>query len=347
VKNPTFAIKTLLENDPETFEAEVEAHRRLMKETNEHLIRLLVTIQHGTHRSLIFPWAEGGNLLQFWEKRSDVASCRPDVRWVRWMAKQFWGMAEVLKQVHTPTKLDGQEGNPMLSAPHQDSLRDRTEKIGIHGDLKPENILWFIDSDSSIDGATDFDDEDSGPKGELRVADFGLATFHSKRSHRRPAKGMAVSKTHRAPEYEEETVTQYADLWSFGCILLEFLVWYQDGMENGINRFSDQRADEEANDRYEEDKFFIEDTLAHPEQQSRVVFKVKDAVTEVSERICNTLSRLYTDERKPGDYQTSGGFETQPILQRRPRFDPQRITPGECRRPHEMRRNVRQITNHS
>lgn len=263
----------------------MNAYKRLMSEANEHLTRLLVAIEHGTHRSLIFPWAEGGNLLQFWKTRSDVASYPPDYNWARWMAKQFSGMAGVLKQVHTPTKLDAPKNSQHLPPPNQNLTPDRTKKRGIHGDLKPENILWFIDS--TRDDVPVPEDDGDGPKGILKVADFGLAAFLSKASYRRPAKGMAVSKTHRAPEYEEELVTPDADLWSFGCILLEFLVWYQYGMEGGIDRFSDQRADEEsikANEQYQEDKFFIEDVERQSARPSRVCFKVKDAVTEVSYR---------------------------------------------------------------
>lgn len=220
-----------------------------MRDHNPHLTRLLVTVEHGYQGSLVFPWAEG-NLLEFWGKEVvDPNFQKPDPVWIRWMAKQFSGLASVLKLVHESSVV--QEGNNLELPP------DPTQMYGRHGDLKPENILWFVGPEHEDEVPTPQAAGYSGPLGILKVADFGLTTFNSKRSMKARASKTARSRTHRAPEYDGDEVTPSADLWSFGCILLEFLVWSFDGMK-GVDDFSRLRADEERtmNSQYVEDKFF-------------------------------------------------------------------------------------------
>lgn len=262
-----FAMKTLLDGSPPAFKQEVEALKRIMEnEQNRYVTRLLVAVEHGTNRSLMFPWAEG-NLLQFWRNNGNGLHQRPaDLALIRWMAKQFSGLASVIKLVHGPTKMVSQGTNLSCTSP-------RTQ-YGRHGDLKPENILFFVgdehddDTDKSVPG---------GPRGILKVADFGLAAFHTENSQRQRASRTARSKTHRAPEFDGAEVTASADLWSFGCILLEFLVWYQCGME-GVDKFSRARSKEESveSSEYTEDKFFMREAGAHTN------FKVKETVVKVS-----------------------------------------------------------------
>lgn len=274
------AIKTLAHySPPNMFRDEVNAYRALMnvKNPNPHLTRLLVSIEHGTYKRMMFPWAEG-NLLEFWQSDdyADVSQQKADVHWVRWMAKQFAGLAGVLKLVHAPTKFD-----PSLG----DDVRNRFHptKYGKHGDLKPENILLFKESISSLH--LEFDSTDrtgrSPPKGILKVCDLGLTTFHSKNSLNQRVSKTAISKTHRAPEYDSaKEVTPDTDLWSFGCILLEFLVWYQDG-KKGVDRFSQDRIDDEKRQEnlrpsaYYEDKFFMRSSA------SSLEFVVKNSVIKV------------------------------------------------------------------
>jgi serine/threonine protein kinase len=262
-------MKTLIENSPDAFNQEVLALKTIMKEKpNRYVTPLLVAMEHGTNRSLMFPWAEG-NLLQFWNSNDNGIRQQPaDLHLVRWMAKQFSGLASVITLVHGPTKPVSEDTT------RSRNLQPVQTQYGRHGDLKPENILFFIGDEHDDD--TD-KDVPGGPRGILKVADFGLTAFHSKNSERQRASRTARSKTHRAPEFDGAEVTASADLWSFGCILLEFLVWYQRGME-GVDKFSRARSDEERvhNSEYTEDKFFMRATGAHPN------FKVKEIVVKVS-----------------------------------------------------------------
>jgi len=118
---------------------------------------------------------------------------------------------------------------------------------GRHGDLKPENILWF----------KEYQDKDpSKSMGVLKISDFGLTRFHRtvSKSHVN-AEGVAVTGTYRAPEYDiNKVVSQSYDIWSLGCVILEFVTWYLLGWEE-VDEFSRNRVKEHITD-YKEDVFF-------------------------------------------------------------------------------------------
>jgi serine/threonine protein kinase len=96
-----------------------------------------------------------------------------------------------------------------------------------HGDLKPENILIF---------------NDSTMLGILKIADMGSAELHATRTRERG--GTATMTRFGTIHYEPpEVVTGAAqpqsrlyDIWSMGCIILEFLIWLLYGLEEQ-NRF--------------------------------------------------------------------------------------------------------------
>lgn len=107
-----------------------------------------------------------------------------------------------------------------------------TLETGIrHGDLKPENILWFAN------GAA------NPAIGVLKIADFGLASVHSKRSRSNISPlGIGCSPTYRAPEFDmpRGLLSRSYDIWALGCIYLEFITWYFTGWD-GVVKFSTLR----------------------------------------------------------------------------------------------------------
>lgn len=83
-----------------------------------------------------------------------------------------------------------------------------------HGDLKPANILHF-----NIDG-----------EGVLMITDFGLSRGYTKKTDRRHAqtRTRASTASYEAPEvYEHPSMprSRKYDIWSIGCIFLEFTIW--------------------------------------------------------------------------------------------------------------------------
>lgn len=205
---------------------EAVALKRFHDKSHPHLIRLLATYTYRNHFNLIFPWADG-NLKEFWEKGCpDLGIARRDPNIVKWISAQILGLSKALKLIHY-CEID--------DANRQGLTADELKRLhGRHGDLKPENILWFKDQKSVSDQAV---------TGVLQIGDFGFADFHSKNSRslvRRSAVN-GVTETYSAPEFDvTRQVSPQFDIWSFGCILLQFVVWYMYGW-HGIEDFSSER----------------------------------------------------------------------------------------------------------
>lgn len=96
-----------------------------------------------------------------------------------------------------------------------------THKANIrHGDLKPDNILRS---------------EDGSAIGCLKLGDWGLAKKHAHRTQERKHRTTTEFGTmlYEAPEAQSggRARSRRYDIWSFGCVLLEHVVWllYGDG----------------------------------------------------------------------------------------------------------------------
>lgn len=94
-----------------------------------------------------------------------------------------------------------------------------------HGDLKPQNILCF-EKDEKI---------------TFKVADFGISKIHDMPTiYRKVATtNLAFTASYQGPEIEFERVdpndqrprSRKYDIWSLGCVFLEFSVWLLHGPE--------------------------------------------------------------------------------------------------------------------
>ncbi|KAJ0363875.1 hypothetical protein COL26b_012745 [Colletotrichum chrysophilum] len=142
-----------------------------------------------------------------------------------WLAEQSAGIASGLKLIQHPP--------PNLELTVQDA-RD----YGRHGDLKPENILWFRDPDA---------EESLIGSGLLKIADFGLTRYHRHNSRYQKLNsggGFKCSLTYKAPEVDVvDSVSEAYDIWTLGCLLLEFITWYLRGWQ-AVDDFSARRASE-------------------------------------------------------------------------------------------------------
>jgi len=213
---------------------------------HDHLIRLLLTymFEHeGGSYHMIFPWADGGNLQNLWE----IVKPEPTQPFVCWMLSQYHGIADGLREIHG-------------SVPNLNT-KNRNQLLGRHGDIKAENILWFKDY--------------NGKKNHLRISDFGLSRFHRLQSISE-AMAPGWSPTYRPPEcaLPGVSISQQYDMWTLGCLLLDFLTWYLLGWDGVEKNFTNARLADEGwtpqsrqaegqtdgwfkQERYFEDKFFI------------------------------------------------------------------------------------------
>ncbi len=96
-------------------------------------------------------------------------------------------------------------------------------------------------------------------KGLLQIADLGLARFHREdsRSNTDP-RHVGFSPTYRPPECDtlSSNISQAFDIWSLGCVYLEFTSWYMLGFQGGIDQFAEDRIRDDGGS-IPEDNFFI------------------------------------------------------------------------------------------
>lgn len=218
-------------------EFRLEVKALLKVKPRRHLeVDLFTTFEHKGRYHLLFRWADGGNLDDLWRKEHPF----PEINhtWVCWLAQQCEGLAFGLEGVHntimtaedvksfysTSPASSHTAGTPWNAADDHDG-RD----YGRHGDIKPQNILWFKQ------------DNNRYHLGVLKLSDFGLTTFHHALTTQVTPKNIRVTPTYSAPEKEiDEKLSRPFDIWSLGCIFLEFVTWFLLGAE-GLDLFSEER----------------------------------------------------------------------------------------------------------
>jgi serine/threonine protein kinase len=152
----------------------------------------------------MFLWADGGNLRDFWRKfpTPTLTACL-----VRDMIGQLRGMADALQSLHG----------------YKEDLHFR------HGDIKPENILHFPDQRKSRIGT-------------FKISDLGSSVYHAVVTHLREQTGGKAWATMRYQPPEAKTnplaaSSRLYDIWSMGCVTLEFMIWLLYGNEE-LQNFS-------------------------------------------------------------------------------------------------------------
>ncbi|KPM37031.1 hypothetical protein AK830_g9515 [Neonectria ditissima] len=228
-KDVYYAVKQVEGSGDGAFKKEVSNLNRFSGKEHPNLIRLLCTFSIGDKHHLLFPCADG-NLQELWKEQHKPQASTSDPERGVWFSGQCLGIVEGLLRIHRQGA--DRVGDILRSIPRSD-----VKKYGRHGDLKPENILWFRNHQAR--------DEDYD-MGLLKISDFGLMRFHGTVSMSQvDARRLAVSPTYRAPEFDiSDEVSQAYDIWSLGCVLLEFVIWYLKGWP-GVDSFSKSRAKED------------------------------------------------------------------------------------------------------
>jgi serine/threonine protein kinase len=200
---------------------------------HQHLIKHAATCQRGESYYIIFPWANGGDLQEFWEYE-DPRERTPEL--ILWSFQQMLGLASALKALHLANYC--------------------------HGDLAPEHILHFRKGEGL----------ENNSEGILALAGCGRAEVYSKeRGLMRRKPRTATSSIYQAPEALLSQATARSrrkDMWPIGCVFLEFVIWLLYG-HKAIERFEPLFASRKSNDpRTQHGRFFYyasEGTLAiHP-----------------------------------------------------------------------------------
>ncbi|KAM0236220.1 hypothetical protein ACHAP5_009471 [Fusarium lateritium] len=293
-----FAIKQLMKPSEDDFNQEVEMLKKFIGDrSHPHIVSLLTTYKQYGRYHMIFHRADG-NLFEYWRYICPTPTFNYDT--VRWVAKQLAGLSDGLLRFHKHTSflkcceepvqpdinesgwLSGQsqprkrarfEAAPVSPYDSKELEQDHAKpktKYGQHGDLKPENILWFPDSDDPI--------------GILKISDLGQAQLHSTQSKTRRESNGVHTMTYRPPETDIEPyiTRQSGDIWSFGCIVLEFITWALGSWEL-VDEFKTKRASEDLYSPIKSDTFY---ELKQMPSFNHSAAQTKPAVTQV----CNLTS---------------------------------------------------------
>ncbi|KAM0437843.1 hypothetical protein ACHAPT_002208 [Fusarium lateritium] len=246
------AIKEIPKKD--VFDKERGNLNLIQEEPNNHLIRLLASCERGPIYYLFFPWADGGSLRDLWGNQ-DFRPRTPGV--IRWALEQILGLVSGIQSLH---------------------LR----KIR-HGDIKPENVLVFEESKKANPeyGAT------------LVLADMGISKFHKEATHLRQSATITADLTvsYEAPEADDDIRKEKPrprryDMWSAGCMFLEFTVWLVYNC-TAVERFKARRK--ASNDPRSPGNFFTRE----PKQSAEIHPVVAEAIRHLREHpLCKAGTAL-------------------------------------------------------
>jgi serine/threonine protein kinase len=219
---------------------------------NPHLLRSYGVIEQGDLLHIIFPWAEC-NLRDYWKshsgplsslKHSDNENRTSNIfaAWdeIVWLSDQIRSIFKGLAAIH-----------------HQSFYR--------HGALKPENILLLRLS--------------AKLRGKLFVTDFGATVFRTGQSIGDAGISNLMSLAYRSPESDLEggVLSKCSDMWSLGCLILDFMSWTLEGRNTDNNNTSSIESPDESDSNISTSlTLFTLETKG-----TEVVARIKPAVTEV------------------------------------------------------------------
>ncbi|KAF3014001.1 hypothetical protein E8E14_009269 [Neopestalotiopsis sp. 37M] len=189
-----------------SWQQEVFAHEELVKCGHRNIIKFIAGITKGNDRYLMCEWANGGNLREFWTKNEPNLTRTL----VKDVIVQLQGITSALKMIHS--------------------------KNFRHGDLKPENIVRQ-EMLSRNSGSSRLD------VGELKICDMGLTKYHVEATEFRNRSTDTRFSTYRyeppeaLPFLRHQPWSRRFDIWSIGCIILEFIVWMLEGPK-GLKEFN-------------------------------------------------------------------------------------------------------------
>ncbi|KAK0117494.1 hypothetical protein ONS95_011834 [Cadophora gregata] len=270
-----------------------------------HLIKLLATYKHEGKYHLMFPYANA-NLKKYWDDRPNPAFDRVTVLWT---VRQMAGIANGLCAIHSfrlskPLVVKTGDGKMRVAKGIPLKVRDGEEWYGRHGDIKPENVLWFRR-----------DQRKNEPNEILQIADFGLGRFHGRdsRSAQNP-RTIQGSPTYEPPEYRlRQPVSRAYDIWSLGCVYLEFVTWLLQGSQ-ALATFSSLRGRVATRSSLDDDNFFtivndgqepnavVRDKVVDWENQLHHHERCSDLIHDLLELIMKGLLVIDAKQRYPADW---------------------------------------------
>lgn len=211
------------------WEDEARALKNIKELNHPHITKCIAAIRRGERRYFMFPWADGGNLLEHWKQ---IGQQSPNPTLVRQTIEQLRGIADALDTLHN---CDNSSSDLLKVPTMQSGGGNKTvdnEKSIRHGDLKPENILRFLPDHGRITNSATGKPRLKTELGILKIADMGLAKQHVVATQLRTNTSQRYGTIrYEAPEAitQDKGRSRLYDIWSMGCITLEFIIWILHG----------------------------------------------------------------------------------------------------------------------
>lgn len=168
---------------------EITALQTIGRYSHPHIVEVLAIFNQAQKEYFMFPWADGGNLLDFFKRHTDTEA-NHNPRFVLHIVKQLAGLASAVQTMH--------------------------KHLYRHGDLKPENILVFnykkkVGTWKLADlGLAKFHNQATGDrKGPTTMLGNGTISYE-------PPETVTASESPRSRLY---------DIWSMGCIILQLVAY--------------------------------------------------------------------------------------------------------------------------
>lgn len=269
-ENAIFSMKILEATDELAFNLEAQALMKIRR--NQHLATAVTAFKYQNQYHLLFNWAEGGNLLDFWMGQAPSLTHHS----MCWLAQQCCGLAEGLSGIHDASMHKSELAVP-ADLKRSNLAKNDDRDYGRHGDIKPQNILWFRQEDNSHG------------YGVLKISDFGVTMFHSELTTQvLPDNVRSITQSYAAPEIElGNPVSRPYDIWSLGCIFIEFITWALLGFK-GVQDFrANRKADRDIRINFALDDFYgvYRSRFKIRKWSRRDFVRVKPSVTDVSWRL--------------------------------------------------------------
>ncbi|CEF74399.1 unnamed protein product [Fusarium graminearum] len=214
--------------------------KKFKNNKHNHLISILGAFVQNDVFHIIFPCAQD-DLYGYWKKIHSHPSSDELKENLAWLAAQCQGITEGLAFIHRYQTASFKSLLHIDSYPPPSKCfvtveggQAKLRLFGRHGDIKPENILYFPRHEGDL-------------RGVLVITDFGCTEFSTKEelNHNRRI-DLPNSPTYRAPETDlspdDSSVTSSYDIWTLGCVFLEFLTWWLGGWAY-VQQFAAQRAE--------------------------------------------------------------------------------------------------------